>query len=84
MHRQEANLPGASPEGARAAKESVIAVVLDPQTCVENWMATLYHRIPILTPNLERIGFGHSRVQGHKWVCVLDCGNGRAAQGRDR
>jgi uncharacterized protein YkwD len=84
MHRQDANLPGASPEGARAAKESVVAVVLDPQTCVENWMATLYHRIPILTPNLERIGFGHARVEGHKWVCVLDCGNGRATQSRDR
>jgi uncharacterized protein YkwD len=77
MHRQDADLPGASPEGARAAKESVIAVVLDPQTCIENWMATLYHRIPILTPNLERIGFGHARIQGHKWVCVLDTGNGR-------
>lgn len=77
MHRQDTSLPGASPDGARAAKESVVAIVLDPQTCVENWMATLYHRIPILTPNLERIGFGHTRVEGHKWVCVLDCGNGR-------
>lgn len=84
MHRQNLDLPGASPEGARAAKESVIAVVLDPQTCIENWMATLYHRIPILTPNLERIGFGHARIEGHKWVCVLDTGNGRTPQGRDR
>ncbi len=77
MHRQSAELPGTTPEGERAAKKSVIAVVLDPQTCVENWMATLYHRIPILTPNLERIGFGHARIQGQKWVCVLDTGNGR-------
>jgi uncharacterized protein YkwD len=84
MHRQDSDLPGASPEGARAAKASVIAIVLDPQTCVENWMATLYHRIPILTPNLERIGFGHARIQGHKWVCVLDTGNGRTPQSRDR
>jgi len=82
VHRQDAELPGASPEGARAAKESVIAIVLDPQSCVENWMATLYHRIPILEPNLERVGFGHARIQGHKWVCVLDTGNGRTPQGR--
>jgi uncharacterized protein YkwD len=84
MHRQNPDLPGASPQGARAAKKSVIAIVLDPQTCIENWVATLYHRIPILTPNLERIGFGHARIEGHKWVCVLDTGNGRAPQNRGR
>jgi len=70
-------LPGATPEGARAAKESVIATLLDPQICVENWMATLYHRVPVLTANLERVGFGYARMNGRKWVCVLDTGNGR-------
>jgi len=71
VHRQDAELPGASPEGARAAKESVIAVMLNPQMCVDYWMATLYHRIPLLRPDLERISFGHAHIQGHKWVCVL-------------
>jgi uncharacterized protein YkwD len=84
VHRQDADLPGASPEGARAAKESVIAVMLNPQMCVEYWMATLYHRIPLLRPDLERIGFGHTRIEGHKWACVLDTGDGRAPQGRER
>jgi uncharacterized protein YkwD len=84
VHRQVAELPGASLFGARAAKESVIAVMLDPQKCVENWMATLYHRIPLLRPDLERIGFGHARIQGHKWACVLDTGNGRAPRSHDR
>jgi uncharacterized protein YkwD len=79
VHRQLADLPGASPAGAKAAKESVIAVLLDPRMCVEGWMATLYHRIPILTPNLERIGFSHAQIEGHKWVCVLDTGNGRSS-----
>ncbi len=78
VHREDASLPGATPEGTRAAKASVIAIVLDPQTCVEGWMATLYHRVPILTPNLERIGFGHARIADRKWACVLDTGNGRA------
>jgi uncharacterized protein YkwD len=77
VHRENPELPGATPEGAKAAKESVIAVMLDPQSCVEGWMATLYHRIPILAPNVERIGFGHAQLNGRKWVCVLDSGNGR-------
>jgi len=77
VHRQDPDLPGASPEGEKTAGESVIAVILDPQICVENWMATLYHRIPILAPSLERVGFGIARLNGHKWACVLDTGNGR-------
>ncbi|HEY7153900.1 MAG TPA: CAP domain-containing protein, partial [Gemmataceae bacterium] len=79
VHREDMDLPGATAEGARAAKESVIAVVLDPRTCVEGWMATLYHRIPILAPNLERVGFGHASMSSRKWACVLDTGNGRKA-----
>jgi len=55
------------------------AVVLDPRTCVEGWMATLYHRIPILAPNLERVGFGHASMSSRKWAGVLDTGNGRKA-----
>jgi uncharacterized protein YkwD/DNA-directed RNA polymerase subunit RPC12/RpoP len=79
VHREDADLPGASAEGAKAAKESVIAVLLDPQSCVENWMATLYHRAPLLEPSVERVGFGHAQINGHKWACVLDIGNGRAS-----
>jgi uncharacterized protein YkwD len=79
VHQEDDTLPGATPEGARAAKGSVIAVVLDPVTCVDGWLATLYHRIPILAPNLERIGFGHARVGARKWACVLDTINGRTA-----
>jgi uncharacterized protein YkwD len=78
IHKEDASLPGATPEGVRAANKAVIAVLLDPGTCLENWMATLYHRIPLLAPNLQRIGFGHARMEGRKWVCVLDTGNGRA------
>jgi uncharacterized protein YkwD len=77
VHREDLSLPAATEQGARAARASVIAVVLDPQTCVDGWMATLYHRMPILTPNLERIGFGHARMGERKWACVLDTGNGR-------
>jgi uncharacterized protein YkwD len=80
VHQEDESLSGATPEGARAAKMAVIAVLLDPQSCVDGWMATLYHRIPILAPNLERVGFGHARMGGRKWVCVLDTGNGRSGR----
>jgi uncharacterized protein YkwD len=82
VHRENADLPGATPAGAKAAEKSVIAVVLDPQACVDGWMATLYHRIPILAPNLERVGFGHARIGERKWACVLDTGNGRSSKGK--
>ena len=60
VHHEDANLPGTTPEDAGGQK-SVIAAVLNPQTCVEDWMATLYHRIPILTPNLGAgQGFGRA------------------------
>ncbi len=77
VHQEDASLSGATPEGARAARMAVIAVLLDPQSCVDSWMATLYHRIPILAPELERVGFGHARMGGRKWVCVFDTGNGK-------
>jgi uncharacterized protein YkwD len=80
VHLEDASLAGATPEGARAARASVIAIVLDPQTCIDGWMATLYHRVPLLTPDLERVGFGHARIGERKWACVLDKGTGRTAR----
>ena len=29
-----------------------------PVEAVDNWMNTLYHRLGLLDPNLQRIGFG--------------------------
>jgi uncharacterized protein YkwD len=76
MHREDPSLPGATPEGARAAR-GVIAAVSDPLGVVDSWMATLYHRLPILAPNLERVGFGQARFNGRRWSCVLDTASGR-------
>jgi uncharacterized protein YkwD len=80
VHQEDPSLPGATPAGARAARMGVIAVQLDPQSCVDNWMATLYHRVPLLAPDLERVGFGHARMSGRKWVCVLDTGSGKTGR----
>jgi uncharacterized protein YkwD len=80
IHKEDPSLPGATAEGARAGHAAVIAILLDPPSVVEGWMATLYHRIPLLTPDLQRVGFGHARMDGPKWACVLDTRNGKAGK----
>jgi uncharacterized protein YkwD len=77
IHAEDESLPGATDEGARAGKASVIAVISDPADSVENWLATLYHRIPLLDPNLKRIGYAQVLHPFRGWVTVLDAANGR-------
>jgi uncharacterized protein YkwD len=77
-HEEEAGLPGYTDEGKVAGKGAVIALgALDPAGAVHGWMATLYHRVPLLDPTLERIGLGHARSTGVGWVSVLDVRRGK-------
>ncbi len=57
-HEESPNLSGYTPAGQRAGRASVISYSSTPTAAVDSWMATLYHRTPILRPNLKRIGFG--------------------------
>ncbi len=57
-HTELPHLPGYTEEGKRAAENSDISYGSGLSACVDNWMATFYHRIPILRPNLKRIGIG--------------------------
>ena len=79
MHEEDASLPGVTPEGKRAGRSSVISIEPDPDggAAVDGWMATLYHRIPLLNPDLKKIGFGSARLPDEGWVWVLDAGVGR-------
>jgi uncharacterized protein YkwD len=77
IHDEDTSLPGATPEGAKAGKAAVIAIISDPADSVDGWMATLYHRIPILDPRLKRVGYGQAQHPMRGWVTVLDTGNGR-------
>ena len=77
IHEEDLSLPGSSREGARTGKASVIALISDPDDSVYGWMATLYHRIPILEPELKRVGYGQSLHPSRGWATVLDTGNGR-------
>jgi uncharacterized protein YkwD len=71
-HEESRSVPGATTAGARAAKASDIAWGDGPAESVDAWMATLYHRVPILRPELARIGAGFEQGTRFGRVCVLD------------
>ena len=56
-HLQEPDLRCASPAGARAGLASSISYA-KPSQVVPAWMATLYHRLPLLRPGLRAVGIG--------------------------
>lgn len=58
-HAQSPDLPGYTTAGAKAARNSDISFGRPPEACVGAWMATLYHRVPLLRPNLKRVGVGY-------------------------
>src|SRR6185295_11631593 len=70
-HEEYADQEGFSPEGSRAGLASVIAPgVNGPEQAIDGWMATFYHRLPLLAPGLVRIGWGLE-----KGTAVLDSGD---------
>jgi uncharacterized protein YkwD len=60
-HEERPGLAGYSEEGRDAGTSSDIAWRRSPAAGVDACMATLYHRIPMLRPNLRRIGIGFER-----------------------
>src|SRR5262249_19221665 len=77
VHDEDTTLPGATAEGAKAGKAAVSAIISDPLDSVDGWLATLDHRIPILDPLLQRVGYGQDLHPIKGWVTVMDAGNGR-------
>ena len=62
-HTQRSNLPGASAAGAACAKAAdLFPRVSDLGVAIDVWMAGMYHRRPMLDPQLERIGVGYARL----------------------
>jgi hypothetical protein len=78
-HEEQPSLKGYSEEGARAAKDSVIHYE-PPARAVSDWLATFYHRIPLLQPSLEEVGLGYASDKKH-WGCVMDCMSGTVPKG---
>src|SRR5262245_27400955 len=71
MHDERPDRPGYTAEGRAAGRAAVIATGVPPAPSVEDWVATFYHRVPLLDPSLAVIGFGHHRGGPDGWVTVL-------------
>jgi uncharacterized protein YkwD len=55
-----------------SSDDSLLGIV--PEWAVDGWMDTVYHRIPIISPNVYEAGFGASRV-GEQVAYVMDFAN---------
>lgn len=71
-HHQDPALPGATPAGAACAKAAdLFPGVSDLKTAVHGWMASLYHRRPMLSPALAKIGVGYARLPDQTFMAAL-------------
>lgn len=79
LHKEEKSLPGYSPEGAKSAAKSVVAWHthrMDPVFDVNQWISTLYHRLPLLNAKLTKIGIGVARYTTGGIAVVVDTDSG--------
>jgi hypothetical protein len=77
-HEEVKDLKDYSEEGARAAKNSVIHYV-PPSKAITGWLATFYHRVPLLQPKLKEVGIGYFQ-QGTDRACGIDCITGASGE----
>lgn len=66
---------------AQGQSNEVIAFVGDPAGALQGWIDTVYHRLPLLDPTTQEIGYG-AAGSGQKAVDVIDSG-GRSAKTSD-
>ncbi|MBK8978535.1 MAG: hypothetical protein IPM29_21775 [Planctomycetes bacterium] len=75
-HEEDPAKPGFTTRGMRAGLNSVIVIAqdpkdhIDPADSLDGWIGTVYHRFPLLRPNIRRIGFA---AEGN--IVVLDMGS---------
>jgi hypothetical protein len=71
-HHERPNLAGASAEGAACGEAADLFFgVSDLAVAVDGWMSALYHRRPILSPSLERIGVGYAKLPDGSYMAAL-------------
>ena len=80
MHNEDPKLPGYTAEGKAAGGDSVIAAGMPPIASIDDWMATFYHRVPLLEPDLGRIGFAFVRGGPVGRFVVLNATGGRGRE----
>lgn len=70
-HHQDPALPGASPDGAECGKSAdLYPDVADLRDAVHGWMASVYHRQPIISPRIDRVGIGSAPLPAGERVAV--------------
>jgi len=52
----------------------VIATAGSPVEAVDGWVATLYHRLPLLAPGSSDLGYGAADPEGMKTIHVVETG----------
>ncbi len=68
VHYEEQGRPGYSVEGNLAGSHAVIAFSDSAEDAIDHWLATFYHRLPLLDPGM--FGMGYGQVSD---IIVLDC-----------
>jgi hypothetical protein len=79
-HVEDPRLAAYTKEGQKAAKNSLISAYFgkpNPLGAGDSFMAGLFHRVPLLHPDLERVGFAHVQTKANWGVIVLDSKSGR-------
>ncbi len=71
-HKEYKSLKGATLEGMKAGKNSVINYIM-PKESVAGWEATFYHRIPLLQPKLKEIGIGYFIPNNSYPISLVEC-----------
>jgi hypothetical protein len=75
-HPEDLSKPYASEEGDRAGRGSVLSYGQGGIAgAVDGWMNTLYHRLPLIHPGLERVGVAF----GESYACVYTSAGTRDA-----
>ena len=60
-HEEYRDKPGYTPEGHWSGNHSnVVSGLDDAKEAIDGWIGTFYHRLPMLTPELVRIGWGQA------------------------
>ncbi len=60
-HEEYRDKEGYTPEGHWGGTHSNVGPAGDkPEDAIDGWMATFYHRLPMLVPELKRIGWGQA------------------------
>ncbi len=74
-HDERPEMEGYSDEGRKAARSSIIAWV-EPKRAIDNHMEGHFHRVPLLNPDLKKVGVGVARGGKYGWACVIDVNRG--------